>query len=341
MEGEEREISNQNLFEQPIPATVGRILTGYSNKDWEQIPINEAVTEAPKTLQVVPNIPYKGYAMAWPAYYKTVRQGLKEDSGGFGQLAENTYKPLQLSPLVKVRPGVAVKLDEAQEILDSSQETSHLQLVVVDGYRTILVQQKLYEEYRNFLQTKYPNIEKEKLNRLAQKMVSMPPSDFELLRKCPTPHSTGGSVDVILVEKSKINTNDDYWTRNAMINFGAYFDEMMHPAQQDARSAARYYEQYIDDDLEAQKNRRLLYNLMTSVGFTNYPFEFWHYDFGNQFNALSNGEQSAKYGFAGGLNNGRIIEDLSEEEKAFQAYVEGNQVTQSEVNKIKSHFGLQ
>lgn len=30
-------------------------------------------------------------------------------------------------------------------------------------------------------------------------------------------------------------------------------------------------------------NRRLLYTVMVEAGFTNYPLEWWHYDYGDQF----------------------------------------------------------
>jgi hypothetical protein len=36
-------------------------------------------------------------------------------------------------------------------------------------------------------------------------------------------------------------------------------------------------------DLLAKKNRRLLYHAMKKAGFTNYPSEWWHYDYGDTF----------------------------------------------------------
>lgn len=33
-------------------------------------------------------------------------------------------------------------------------------------------------------------------------------------------------------------------------------------------------------------NRRLLYNVMIDNDFTNYPNEWWHFDYGNQFWAV-------------------------------------------------------
>ena len=34
---------------------------------------------------------------------------------------------------------------------------------------------------------------------------------------------------------------------------------------------------------EALRNRRLLYWAMTGAGFANYPYEWWHFDWGTQF----------------------------------------------------------
>jgi len=331
----------EKLHEKPIPEAESAILSAFNRRDWKTIPIAETVTETPKTLQVIPNTPDVGRAMAWPAYYKTVSE---ENAGngvrtGFGELAENIQNELQTSPLVKVRPKVAQILDQAQQILDANPETAHLQLVVVDGYRTIEVQRRLFKEYRAYLVNENPGMGNDELDNLAQQMVSMPPEDLEKLRTCPPPHSTGGAVDVILVEKSKIDITSDYWVRKAMINFGAYFDEMMHPVYKDVRSFTRFDERN-PEDVEARENRRLLYNLMTGVGFTNYPYEFWHYDFENQFYALNKGLNSAEFGFAGGLENGKIVEDLRAEEEAFQTYKTTQSLTDETAKRLRHHFGL-
>ena len=34
---------------------------------------------------------------------------------------------------------------------------------------------------------------------------------------------------------------------------------------------------------DIRDNRRLLYRVMTEAGFTNYPLEWWHYDYGDSF----------------------------------------------------------
>ena len=49
-------------------------------------------------------------------------------------------------------------------------------------------------------------------------------------------------------------------------------------------------------ELRALGNRRLLYHVMVSAGFTNYPDEWWHFDYGNQNWALMSGRKAAVYG---------------------------------------------
>jgi len=272
----------RSLFD-PIPKTDLKLLEAFSKREWQLIPILETTTKTTKKLVVVSNKPFKGYATAWPAY-----------ANKFGELAESIPKTLQKSSLVKVRPQVALMLHRAQQILNSNPDTARFQLVLVDGYRRIDVQRKLFVAYKNFLAKMHPDIDEHELNDRAQQMVSIAPENLETVKKCPPPHSTGGAVDVVLMEKSdKINMSN-------MINFGARFDEMMHPKYKDERSFMEFYEGTADNE-EVKKNRRVLFNVMTRVGFTNYPYEFWHYDFGNQFHALCTGSKNAKYGFAGSM----------------------------------------
>lgn len=46
------------------------------------------------------------------------------------------------------------------------------------------------------------------------------------------------------------------------------------------------------DEAEALDNRRLLYHIMTSQGFTNDLEEWWHFDFGGQFWGKISGKRS-------------------------------------------------
>ncbi len=69
-----------------------------------------------------------------------------------------------------------------------------------------------------------------------------------------------------------------------MLAMGTDFDEFSE------RARTRFYEerwkagdQTISEEHLCAKNRRILYNAMIKAGFTNYPDEWWHFDYGNQF----------------------------------------------------------
>ncbi|GAB3977862.1 hypothetical protein GCM10029978_068930 [Actinoallomurus acanthiterrae] len=46
----------------------------------------------------------------------------------------------------------------------------------------------------------------------------------------------------------------------------------------------------------ARANRDLLADVMTAVGFVNYPTEWWHWSFGDRYWAVATGGKSAIYG---------------------------------------------
>ena len=80
-----------------------------------------------------------------------------------------------------------------------------------------------------------------------------------------------------------------------ILPMGSEFDETSD------RSETLYLESRVDSDLSelelrALENRRLLYHTMVSAGFTNYPDEWWHYDYGNQNWGFLSGRKAAVYG---------------------------------------------
>lgn len=336
--------NNLEITSSPINDTSPEIKEAFRVKTWKSIPIDESVTENPKFLKVVPNISIPGQVMAWPAYYKTVKEGSENSNipSGIGELAQKIEGEIQKSPIVKIRPELKLMLDEAQKVLDNNPFTSNLKLVLIDGYRRIKDQGTLFEAYHSYVKSKNPDLSEIESRSLATKMVSEPPQDpntlIEILKDCPPPHSTGGSADVVLVFKDKIDTNSDYWVESAMVPFGAQFDEMMHPVYGDERSETTFYEKKSKESVlskeekEALEYRRILYHTLTKLGFTNYYTEFWHYDFGNQFNALVSGKKSAKFGFAGGINGDTVIEDWSAEKEAYKHAKSDD--------KVPSHFSL-
>lgn len=93
----------------------------------------------------------------------------------------------------------------------------------------------------------------------------------------PSPHLTGGSVDLTIA------TLDGLY-----LDMGTPFDDFSE------RAHTAFYNDK-GGDSPANRNRELLYSCLTSVGFTNYPSEWWHYDYGNQFWGSATGS-NAIYG---------------------------------------------
>lgn len=131
--------------------------------------------------------------------------------------------------------------------------------IVFDAYRPVDVQAEIFNAYKNRLASLYPNIDDEELARMTETYVSLPSTDPTK----PSPHSTGGALDLSIIEDG-----------SGLLEMGTEWDSF------DVRSRTSYFKGV--DDL-FHDNRQLLHQAMSSVGFTNYPEEWWHYDFGNQF----------------------------------------------------------
>jgi D-alanyl-D-alanine dipeptidase len=121
-----------------------------------------------------------------------------------------------------------------------------------------------------------------------QKYVSFPSVD----PSAPYPHLTGGAVDLTICDAD-----------NKPIPMGTEFDHFK------SESRTRYYEEQLEAgrDLTPEEctyltNRRLLFHILTKTGITNYPEEWWHFDYGNQFWASIKG-RNAIYGQASNENN--------------------------------------
>ncbi|MFW6266478.1 MAG: M15 family metallopeptidase [Halanaerobiales bacterium] len=182
-------------------------------------------------------------------------------------------------PECYVRSQVLDKLVQAAEMLPRGYK-----LVIFDAWRSFKVQQNLYKMIVNKLKKEHSGFSEDKIRSEAENYVAPPSGD----RECPSPHMTGGAVDLSIVDES-----------GKLLNMGTAFDTAKKESHTD------YYEKKLNEnknqlgssEMESMQNRRLLFNIMTSVGFTNYPKEWWHYDYGNQNWAYFNREDvEAFYG---------------------------------------------
>lgn len=153
-----------------------------------------------------------------------------------------------------VRETVFYKLLEVSKYLPNGYK-----LLIIDAWRPCSIQQIMFDRcYQKISREK--NISHEgQLIVLTKELVSSPTCN----EKQPFPHATGGSIDVGVVDCSgkKVNMGTDY-------NFHSLISE------------TNYYE-HLFRNKEIRENRRLLYDAMTTVGFTNVPNKWWHYDYGN------------------------------------------------------------
>ena len=141
---------------------------------------------------------------------------------------------------------------------------------ILDAWRPFLLQEELFYKYSQKIIKEF-NLEdksEEEQKEFIKKFVSLPNKNVLI----PPVHTTGGAIDLTLVDE---NGNE--------LDMGTYFDEFTD------RTNTNYYE---NTDLKIKYNRRLLYNIMTSVGFVNLPSEWWHFDYYDRFWAYYNNEPS-------------------------------------------------
>ena len=158
---------------------------------------------------------------------------------------------------VYVRKTVADMLLAAVRLLPDG-----CKLKIFDAWRPAAVQKALFGEYYSVLQQTFQSEKKSEaeLKKMTSQFVSYPSEDPD----CPFVHSTGGAVDLTIVD-----------AQGKELNMGTGFDDFTDAAH------TAYFESA--DNTEVRDNRRLLHHVMTAAGFTNYPGEWWHYDYGDRF----------------------------------------------------------
>jgi zinc D-Ala-D-Ala dipeptidase len=96
--------------------------------------------------------------------------------------------------------------------------------------------------------------------------------------KTPTPHRTGGAVDLTLVDLSS----------GTALELGTEFDDASR------KSGTRWFE--IHPKARITENRRTLFHALVEIGFVNYPSEWWHFEYGTRRWAGIRGMENAVYG---------------------------------------------
>lgn len=249
-----------------------------------------------------------------------------------GEGIESPYgdRPLRGSLITMfVRETVAAQLRTAQTLLPQG-----MYLIAFDAYRTLDVQQSLFDQYFGGLKGKHPEWNNEQLLTETQKYVSLPSIDSTR----PSPHNTGGSVDVAIVQlpidmveqtnainERLIEVVDKNWEeayllemrRIALMRKHAQMLDFGTPYDWGGKEAALSYLECLAEERDltapekiAQENRRILYHTMMQAGFEPYPDEWWHYNSKkSQMGAKTAGLPVAEYG-AIGLSDENIAHEV-------------------------------
>ncbi|MBE5893033.1 MAG: hypothetical protein E7286_06590 [Lachnospiraceae bacterium] len=136
-------------------------------------------------------------------------------------------------------------------------------LRVWDAWRPFALQEELYHVYgAQILESQgLTNASFEEKQQAISQFVSLPRPE----RDCPPLHTTGGAVDVTLID-----------ALGNELDMGTAFDSFSE------KSASYFYEHEQTGEEEIRNRRRILRNVMCSVGFTCLDSEWWHYDYGNR-----------------------------------------------------------
>ncbi|MDZ7671264.1 MAG: M15 family metallopeptidase [Halanaerobiales bacterium] len=178
-------------------------------------------------------------------------------------------------PECYIRESVYDKLLEAADYLPTG-----FKFLVYDAWRPKSVQYELYNRLKEEIKEDNQDLNERELNKLVQEYVALPSDD----NKGPSPHLTGGAIDLTIIDQN-----------GKQLDMGTAFDET------DQKTHTFYYEKMLSkkelSEVEDKilKNRRMLYNIMTEVGFVNYPHEWWHFDYGDQVWAYVLGKDNAFY----------------------------------------------
>lgn len=168
-------------------------------------------------------------------------------------------------PEIWVREEVYERLIQAANCLPSQYR-----LVLLDGWRPKPVQNSLFEGMRSKLAAQHPDLPASELERRVLLYAARPSDD----PASPSPHITGGAVDVTLAD-----------TNGRFLNMGSSFDE----ASERSWTAAPVRE-------DQSERRKILLDTMIQAGFTNLPSEWWHFDYGNWVWAWYRMRPAALYG---------------------------------------------
>ncbi|MET3108023.1 D-alanyl-D-alanine dipeptidase [Oxalobacteraceae bacterium GrIS 2.11] len=192
-----------------------------------------------------------------------------QDVLAFGESPEIPDNPFY----TKLRKTVYRKLVAAQRLLPN-----HLRLCLYEGYRSLELQNLLFCKRYQSLNRLHPEWDKIRLFHETTKLVC-PLINPDGTLNTP-PHSTGGAIDVYLIDR-----------RGNLVDMGIPAADWMTDLD---GSLSRTDSSTISGI--AQMHRSMMSRALEKVGFVNYPAEYWHWSYGDRYWAYLNKKPFALYG---------------------------------------------
>ncbi|MEV0995584.1 M15 family metallopeptidase [Nonomuraea sp. NPDC050202] len=160
-----------------------------------------------------------------------------------------------------LRSGVLERLEHAESLLPDGYH-----LLIVEGYRPVATQRRIFDEYRATLTGLSP----EESYVAASRYVS--PVEV-------APHTAGAAVDLTLCAPD-----------------GTEYDMGTEVNDNPEQSSGACYTAAPNISDDARAHRKLLAAALEPAGLVNYPTEWWHWSYGDRYWAMSTRAAHALYG---------------------------------------------
>lgn len=176
--------------------------------------------------------------------------------------------PVEYKPLYFVRKTIAEKLTEVSKKLPSN-----INLVLIEGYRTMENQENSWKNLFEKLKLENPNLSIEQIEDKVKLVVARPNPLAN--------HHCGGAIDVTFC-----------FDNEELLDMGTSY-----PSEPASIEIQKKYPMFSPDISEDQsKNRKILRDAMVEAGFVWYPGEWWHYCYGDRMWAVYTNREECFYG---------------------------------------------
>jgi D-alanyl-D-alanine dipeptidase len=209
------------------------------------------------------------------------------DLATLGIAGDNYYartdgsNPPYLRRIAGAIDGLWARASVAERLVRANRALAELnfELYVFDAYRPIACQAGIWEFFVQAFRAARPDAPESEIERQTLPFVS-DPRWFNIADPTTWPlHSTGGAVDLTLRDR----------TTRQLRDMGSGFDQTGAVSRTDHFERALQAGEIAADDPRLL-HRRALFHAMTQAGFSNYGQEYWHYDHGDQMDAVSRAE---------------------------------------------------